>query len=238
MNEQAFWNELERRVAKYDLLCHPFYKAWSEGRLTRDDLREYAGDYYHHVAAFPRYLDELQSRLPEGALREAIVGNWEEEMGVSTHEVTAKQGRAHDELWLQFAEAMGADVQQVRAGQPIEEVRDLIDTFSRTAREGLAAEALAAFYAYESQVPRIATEKERGLRAWYGAGDAACEYFTLHATADVRHSKVWRNLIDRLLAADPAQTDAALDAAENAAQALWRALDGIEARRQATQISH
>jgi pyrroloquinoline-quinone synthase len=85
MNEQAFWNELERRVAKYDLLCHPFYKAWSEGRLTRDDLREYAGDYYHHVAAFPRYLDELQSRLPEGALREAIVGNWEEEMGVSTH---------------------------------------------------------------------------------------------------------------------------------------------------------
>ncbi len=233
MTEEAFWNEMERRVAKYDLLCHPFYKAWSEGQLTRDDLREYAADYYHHVAAFPRYLDALQSRLPNGELREAIVGNWEEEMGMSAHEVTAKQGRAHDELWLQFAEAMGADAAQTHAGQPSDEVCDLIDTFSRYAREGSAAEALAAFYAYESQVPRIATEKERGLRAWYVAGDAACEYFTLHATADVRHSRVWRYLLDRELAANPAQAEPALAAAENTAQALWRALDGIEARRQA-----
>ncbi len=233
MTERNFWNEMERRIGKHDLLCHPFYKAWSEGKLTRDDLREYAGDYYHHVAAFPRYLDELQARLPEGALRDAVVGNWDEEMGVSAHDVAAKRGCAHDELWLQFAEAMGGDAQEIRAGQPITEVQNLIDTFSSAAREGSAAEALAAFYAYESQVPRIAATKERGLREWYGASDAACEYFTLHATADVRHSRVWREMLDRLLAADPARTDAALDAAENAALALWRALDGIEARRQA-----
>ena len=159
MTEQSFWNEMERRVAKYDLLCHPFYKAWSEGKLTRDDLREYAADYFHHVAAFPRYLDQLQARLPESALRDAIVGNWEEETGVSADEVDAKQGRAHDELWLQFAEGMGGDAQEIRAGRPIAEIQNLIDTFSRTARERSAAEALAAFYAYESQVPRIAADE-------------------------------------------------------------------------------
>ena len=35
--------------------------------------------------------------------------------------------------------------------------------FHRTASEGTQAEALAAFYAYESQVPRVAQEKARGL---------------------------------------------------------------------------
>ena len=241
MTEQAFWSELERRVAKYDLLCHPFYQAWAQGQLTRDDLRGYAEDYYHHVAAFPGYLDNLQARLPHGALRDAVIGNWEDEIGWIAPEDAAspaKQRRAHDLLWLQFAEGMGADVAKTHAGRPSAEVQDLIDTFRRYAREGSAAEALAAFYAYESQVPRIASEKERGLRAWYGASDAACEYFTLHATADVHHSRVWRDLLNRLLAEDPAQAEPALDAAENAALALWRALDGIEARRLATQLAH
>src|SRR5215468_5190341 len=42
MTSQEFAQELDTRIAKYDLLCHPFYKAWSEGKLTRSDLREYA----------------------------------------------------------------------------------------------------------------------------------------------------------------------------------------------------
>jgi pyrroloquinoline-quinone synthase len=55
----------------------------------------------------------------------------------------------------------------------------------------------------------------------------------LHATADVYHSRVWREQLDRLIAEQPAAAAPALDAAENAAKALWRALDGIEARRHA-----
>jgi hypothetical protein len=43
---------------------------------------------------------------------------------------------------------------------------------------------------------------------------------------------VWREQLDRLIADEPDQAAPALDAAENAARALWRALDGIEARRQ------
>ena len=49
MTSQQFFEELDARIAKYDLLCHPFYKAWSAGELTREDLREYALDYYQHV---------------------------------------------------------------------------------------------------------------------------------------------------------------------------------------------
>ena len=97
----------------------------------------------------------------------------------------------------------------------------------------MTEEALAAFYAYESQVPRIALTKEQGLRHWYGADDKACGYFTLHATADVYHSNVWRKQLEQQVSANPETADAALDAAETAARALWQALDGIEARRAA-----
>ena len=97
--------------------------------------------------------------------------------------------------------------------------------------EGTPEEALAAFYVYESQVPRVAKEKERGLREMYGADDKTCGYFELHATADVYHSNVWRAQLEKRLAANPEEAQAALNAAENTAKMLWRALDGIEAAR-------
>src|SRR5579863_8792692 len=70
MTTAEFFQELNARLAKYDLLCHPFYKAWSAGRLTREDLREYAQDYYHHVEAFPSYLAALGLRLEDGRSEE------------------------------------------------------------------------------------------------------------------------------------------------------------------------
>src|SRR6266436_1912500 len=81
MNTAEFFEHLEARIAKYDLLCHPFYKAWAAGELTRDDLREYAQDYYHHVEAFPTYLAELGVRLEEGELRRAVLANMSDEKG-------------------------------------------------------------------------------------------------------------------------------------------------------------
>ena len=65
----------------------------------------------------------------------------------------------------------------------------------------------------------------------YGADDKTCGYFELHATADVYHSNVWRAQLEKRLAANPEEAQAALNAAENTAKMLWRALDGIEAAR-------
>src|SRR5271165_1847723 len=224
MELQAFLAALEQRIARYDLLCHPYYKAWTAGQLTRDDLREYAAGYYHHVAAFPTYLSALHSRLADGEVRRAVLRNLcEEEI----------DGRSHSELWLDFAEGMGADRNQVREHEPMAEVREVIAEFRRVARKGSTAEALAAFYAYESQVPRVAKEKADGLAQRYGADAKTCGYFTLHQFADVEHSHVWHELLSAVVAAHPEQADAALNAAESAAKSLWHALDGMEARRTA-----
>jgi len=227
MEISAFLTELDARVAKYDLLCHPFYKAWGAGELTREDLRAYAQDYYHHVEAFPSYLEAFAQRQEEGGLRRAVLANMRDERGEG-----AKDTTSHSELWLDFAEGMGSS-RNLEGHNPVPEIRQLIQQFSRVATEGTHEEALASFYAYESQVPRVAQEKERGLREMYAADDKTCGYFTLHATADVFHSRVWRNQLETRVTANPETADNALDAAENAASALWRALDGIETRRTA-----
>ena len=222
MTTQEFAVQLDSRIAKYDLLCHPFYKAWAEGKLTRDDLREYAREYYHQVEAFPSYLDEFAARLPQGSMRRAVLVNRDEEVGNDG-------SRAHAELWLDFVEGLGGTR---KTGVPrVPEVKNLISSFHTVAREGAPEEALAAFYAYESQVPRVAAEKARGLREMYGVDEKTCGYFTLHTTADVYHSNVWRSQLERIVEDNPAAEQRALAAAENAAKALWNALDGINAAR-------
>jgi pyrroloquinoline-quinone synthase len=233
MNTAQFFEQLEASIARYDLLNHPFYRAWAAGELTRDDLREYARNYYHHVEAFPSYLAEFALRLEEGELRRAVLLNLCDEKGAAGG--SGEQSVPHAELWLDFAEGMGAR-RDMHWHRPVEEVRELMRHFHSVASEGTPEEVLAAFYVYESQVPRVAKEKERGLREMYGADDKTCGYFVLHATADIYHSSVWRKQLEKRLAANPAAAQSALETADETARMLWQALDGIEAARTAFAV--
>jgi len=225
----GFWSRFEERVAPYNLLQHPFYQAWSKGELTRIDLREYASEYWHHVSAFPTYLSALHSRLPDGETRREVLRNLVEEEGVDS--ATA---RPHSDLWMDFATGMGvsrSDVQG-RAVQP--EMTSLIATFRGLMQEQKASSAMAALYAYESKVPEISSTKAKGLAQHYATDGATARYFKVHETADVAHASVWRELIDKELATGSSEDEqAALDAGERAAKALWFALDGVERRRTA-----
>ncbi len=222
-----FFVQAEERIERYNLLKHPFYTAWTAGELTREDLREYAAEYWHHVSAFPSYLSTLHARLEDGATRRMVAANLADEEGVESPD-----GRAHSDLWMDFAKGMGASEAGIKARSTQPETRQLISSFKHIAREGSTAAALAAFYAYESRVPAIAKEKASGLKEHYGADAAMTRYFTLHQTADVLHADVWRQLISNELAYAPESAREALDAAEQTASALWSALDGVERNRQ------
>jgi pyrroloquinoline-quinone synthase len=227
METKAFLSLLEERIHPYEMLGHPFYKAWSAGELTRDDLREYAEDYYPHVDAFPGYLAQLGVRLEEGELRRAILANMTDEKG--GEDSFGEPERSHSELWLDFVAGLGGG--RVPKRRPVGDVRKLISWFHRVASEGTPEEALAAFYAYESQVPRIAQEEDRVLRDRYGADEKTRGYFTFHATADAHHAQVWRSQLEKRVRANPETAQKALAAAEKAAKALWAVLDAFEARR-------
>ena len=147
----AFWQKADQEIAKYDLLKHPFYQAWSAGDLAKEDLKFYAEQYYHQVSQFPAYLTALHSRLPDGAVRRVVLANaYEEEC----------EGLAHSELWLRFAEGMGGADSNLPEKTPIPEVSDLVRTFRMLAREAPVASAFGALFAYANRkYRRFAAEK-------------------------------------------------------------------------------
>jgi pyrroloquinoline-quinone synthase len=219
-----FFAALDARVARYDLLQHPFYQAWSKGELTRAELREYASEYWHHVSAFPTYLSALHARLDDAPLRRTVLENLADEEGLPS-------GCVHSDLWMDFATGMGANSAEVRDREIQPETAALINHF-RSAVQASPVSALASLYTYESRVPAIAHTKAEGLKQYYGADKTTSRYFTLHQTADVFHAKVWREALEAELTSRPADADAALDAAEATAAALWSTLSGIERERQ------
>jgi pyrroloquinoline-quinone synthase len=220
MEIQEFFDRLDQSIARYDLLQHSFYEAWSRGSLTMEDLQEYAKHYYHQVESFPQCLALFASRLAKSGLREAVLKNLADEIG-------AGRQRSHADYWLDFVEGIGAE-RSLIGHEACSQMKNLMSFFRRTAAEETLETVLAVFYAYESQVPRISREKWRGLTEKYGASDRTCGYFILHTTADLFHSRVWRVQLEKRLKSNPDQMDATLKAGEAAARHLWEALDGIE----------
>jgi pyrroloquinoline-quinone synthase len=218
MNVFELQSRMDAVVARHDLLNHPFYQAWAAGQLRAEDLRRYAGEYYHHVAAFPAYLSALHSRLPDGELRRAVLRNLCEE------EIS---GAPHSEMWLDFAEGLGAERAGLRAAAPSPSTQALVAAFRRLAAQQRPLAALGAFYAYESQVARIAGVKAQGLREWYGSDAETCAYFDQHSTQDAHHARVWAEQICAGLNSGACSEEEVMAAVEEAAIMLWKSLDGI-----------
>lgn len=220
MTELQVSEAIDAGVARQAMLSHPFYQAWTEGRLSLDTLRSYARQYFHHVEAFPQAVSAVHSACPDRDGRRMLAENLAEEEGVEA----GKQD--HATLWLMFACGLGEDEGSIRDQQLNPETQALIDTFRRLSRQSYAA-GLGALYAYESQFPGVATAKIEGLVDRYGIADEeTLRFFRVHATADVEHSAVCRDLLDRLPQAERAE---AIAAGEELAGALWNFLSGVEA---------
>src|SRR5215510_9735214 len=122
MTREEFLAALDSLVAEKHLLKHPFYQLWSQGRLTLENLREYAISYYPHVAAFPTYGSGVHSGCEDAALRQELLENLiEEERGEQNHPA----------LWRRFAAAMGAGDSELRPRARTPEVGDAIREFSQ-----------------------------------------------------------------------------------------------------------
>lgn len=217
MNAASVLAELDQLIARRSILQHPFYQAWTEGRLTRADLATYARVYYPHVAAFPGYLERTLATTDDAEIRAELSENLREELG---------EPKAHPELWLDFARGMGAVTEAVRTASPIAETGSAVATFERLASQSTAA-GLAALYAYESQQPEVASTKATGLTERYGCEDAATlAYFHVHTEADQRHRDGERHSLERCLDAG-ATREEILGAAGEALDAYWHLLDGV-----------
>ena len=212
-------------IAERRMLDHPFYQAWNEGRLSLETLKEYARQYFHHVEAFPRAVSQVHANCPDRDGRKMLAENIAEEEGLEAGKDD------HATLWKHFAYGMGASEDEVETVRLNPETQALIDTFREQSKKSYAA-GLGALYAYESQLPEVASTKVDGLVKFYGKEDAdTLRFFKVHEVADVEHAEVCRTLIDKLDAAGQAD-------AEAGAAALADALRGFLTGMQRTCNIH
>jgi pyrroloquinoline-quinone synthase len=216
-NEQ-FENKMVEAVMEYSMLKHPFYQAWSEGRLSRNILAEYAKQYYAHVRAFPTYVSAVHSHCDDLQTRQELLENLiEEERGAENH----------PELWLRFAESLGVTREDVREAELLPATKESVDRLKAITQSEDYRRGLAALYAYESQIPEVARTKRAGLKEFYDLTDErAVSFFRVHESIDLLHKDVALGVL-RAECQTEADEASAIAAASEGAKALWRFLDGV-----------
>lgn len=225
MPNNELLTQLDAAIAEKNLLKHPFYQDWQAGKLSRKALQLYASQYYRHVEAFPAHLRVLASRT-DGALREIVNENLAEE---------EDPNGSHPKLWRDFANALGVPDDDITCCPALPGTQAVVQTFREICVDRPVAEVVAALYAYESQVPEIATTKIAGLKDFYGINQPeALAYFTVHEQADKAHRAAWRNWLEYHANEN---TEGILATARKALEALWGALDAVHCPAQAQAAS-
>lgn len=215
-----FESDLLDAIMEYSMLKHPFYVAWTEGRLSQSVLGEYAKQYYAHVRAFPTYVSAVHSNCDDLQIRQELLENLiEEELGEENH----------PELWMRFAEGLGVAREDVRNAKLLPSTADSVARLkSLTASEDYR-DGLAALYAYESQIPEVARTKREGLKDFYGLEDErAVSFFRVHEGIDVLHQQVEKQILSEKCKTAEEQ-GRAVAVAKESAKALWAFLDGVTA---------
>ena len=208
---------IKNEINSFNLLKHPFYILWSEGKLNQHILADYAEQYYTHVEAFPRYISTIHSQCKNIKDRQVLLENLIEE---------EKGDENHPKLWQDFANSLVSSDKKINFENisSYEKTKYLVDVFYELCKKSYAS-GLGALYAYEHQTPEVAKSKIKGLKDFYGIEDEkALKFFVLHQGVDEWHSEEVASLIEKL-SLDEKQE--ALASAKTAALALWGFLDGM-----------
>ena len=210
-----FSKELNKKLDKYHLLNHPFYKSWNDGKLTREIIKDYAEQYYQHVKAFPRYISATHSLCEDIEKRRILLENLQDE---------ENKDEDHPRLWKNFAFAMGSNSKEIESVKKEKFTTELIENFFKNGRASYA-EGLASLYTYERQIPEVAETKIRGLKKHYGvSSEEGLRFFEVHKAADVYHREACEKLLDNL---SKEEQEKAEKSALSTAKYLWNFLTGM-----------
>jgi len=210
-------DKIDNDIADKHLLKHPFYLAWTRGELSKEALRDYARQYYHHVAAFPTYLSAVHAKCDDQATRKQLLSNLIEEEASTPN---------HPDLWKRFANGLGVEDADLAKTEKRPETNNLIDVFRSVCGEKSTAEGLAALYAYESQVPAISESKIDGLKKHYGfTNPEHYRYFSVHIEADRQHSAAERKMLSACV--NNRNINSVRASVQRVLDALWEMLSGI-----------
>ncbi len=173
--------EIDRIIEERSLLNHPFYQAWSDGKLTREALTGYSKEYYQLVKSIPIFMTQLMDHVPESIY---------DELGYHQQEEFT-----HISMWERFVSGLGISRNDLlnydglpKTNRAVYEMHQLMTSLESGA---------SAMYAFEKEIPKISQIKLQGLAEFYGlTSEDVTKYFKEHMEADIRHVASWKKLID------------------------------------------
>jgi len=203
---------LNIEIEKQSLLKHPFYRMWSEGKLTSNHLQGYTKEYFQIVRQVPEYVRNIYGLTNDPSLEHELTQNIKEESD-------------HIEAWMRFALSLGVSRDQLLNYTPTYKTIEAVHALSGLTKLSLE-EAAAAMYGYEKELPKISRSKIDGLKKYYGIdnGDAT-RYFEIHEEADVRHAGIWMNILKNV---SPDMTQSVFEAGFKSLAAQNKLLDSIQ----------
>lgn len=216
----GFKKKIIETIEHRNILKHPFYVKWSEGKLTIDELRQYARQYYKWVENFPMLVSAVHSNCRDDKVRKLLMENLADEEGFKS------DIKPHPILWLNFCSALGLHAEPVRQATAIKETQEMVSGFYDYCRSSDYRIGVAALLAYEYQIPEVSRAKIEGLKRFYNIdSNRALEFFTVHEEADVHHREAEMNIL--LENCSEEETGKFLEVIDKAAGLYWQMLDGL-----------
>ena len=216
---------LQASIDAKSILQHPFYQAWQKGELNQEDLKLYAEQYYFFESAFPQRLSTIHAKCDDTSARQTILVNlWDEEFGEDNH---AAQ-------WLQFCEGLGLNKEDVQNAELLPTTQKLIDTYTTICNEESFKHGMSIMYAWEYQVPKVATEKIVGLRKYFDLPEDSLTFFKVHSTEKIAHHEAEAESIAATVGKE--EKDSILNSVNQALDAMWGFLDGVDEARSKLEV--
>jgi len=188
-----FFTRLQERTAEEReyLRTAPIFDVALQGRLSLNGYLAFLGQAYHHVKHTVPLLMACGARLPERLewLREAIAEYIEEEYG-------------HQEWILNDIRACGGDAEAVRRATPNLPTELMVSyVYDRIARHNPVS-FFGMVNVLEGTSVSVATQAAQKIRESLGLPAEAFSYLTSHGSLDIEHIEFFKNLMNRLDAAE------------------------------------
>lgn len=216
-------DQIDAMLAENDPATQPVMAAIAAGRLSRDELRSFASQYFHLVDALPRFVSTVHSvTIDHPSIRRTLLNVL---VPLELHPPSVA------DLWLQTCAALGLFSDTVRSSHPTTATSACLGDFDYLCQSG-TAQGLSALYAWMSRLPRVCRTEQLAFKTHYGLADGpGVQFFEVIGFQAESHTRALRGALCSLLEQYPEAGPAALDAARSAVVAvegLYRgALSGV-----------
>ncbi|MCC5870698.1 MAG: iron-containing redox enzyme family protein [Gammaproteobacteria bacterium] len=224
LDEKTFWKALRDARQSVASIRHPFSEAWAAGKLSREQLGEWAVQHHYYIAPVPQHLALLYSRIPDLDARQHVMEN------IVGEEMPEAPEKRHPNLLVKFAIACGKSREDVEGA---EERGDILPstramaawTWELTAIRSISDACASLMVGLEGQLPTLYPTYVSAMEKM-GFTDDDLEFFHVHIEGDVGHAQTGLELTSRY-ANTPQLQRRAIALVKATAEMRYKMLDGI-----------